>query len=349
MGGDIFEKGDFIPDEDRLQTPKSAELVPNFELKTPKFSRKFVIAFFEMEKSRYKDSTTKSLIEQNLKRLMTYFDSVDENSAVSVEKQVVENVNQKLNDPNITSDEREKLLGDKNRLMLAASTVKYSSEPMTGLYNRGGLVEALKMIVEHPQIVYKNFEDKNQNESGKSGEEEVEIKKFEDVSKLRFPILMVDIDNLKQVNDDPNGGHAAGDALILETAEVLQTSVREGDVVARYGGDEFVLVLPKMDIEDQQDEAIQQDVEGNQSDQDSEDVHLINENISLRILEKVGEGSNISLTRGGDTSVTYDDIKAVVESDDPQSALTNLLSNADKALYEAKIAGKNQMKVARNK
>ena len=54
--------------------------------------------------------------------------------------------------------------------------------------------------------------------------------------------MMIDIDNFKKVNDQH--GHLVGDALLREFADVLQRSIRKVDILGRYGGDEFFVILP---------------------------------------------------------------------------------------------------------
>jgi len=58
-----------------------------------------------------------------------------------------------------------------------------------------------------------------------------------------FSIVLIDVDNLKSVND--RQGHAAGDVLLQELARSLRDSIRESDFAARIGGDEFGLLLPQ--------------------------------------------------------------------------------------------------------
>ena len=63
-----------------------------------------------------------------------------------------------------------------------------------------------------------------------------------------FCIAIADIDNFKQIND--NAGHAAGDKVLQELAKIMRSNVREMDIVARYGGDEFVILMPETKISD---------------------------------------------------------------------------------------------------
>jgi len=66
-----------------------------------------------------------------------------------------------------------------------------------------------------------------------------------------FQLLMLDLDGFKAVND--TFGHKAGDALLKEVAKVIRAELREYDFLARYGGDEFVAIIPDTNSEDVSD------------------------------------------------------------------------------------------------
>src|SRR3984893_768491 len=88
------------------------------------------------------------------------------------------------------------------------------TDPLTGLANRRAFEQAL--------------EQRLASDSGET-----------------FAVLMLDVDGLKQVNDAR--GHAAGDAVLMRVASVLSTDLRQADLATRWGGDEFVLLMPGMD------------------------------------------------------------------------------------------------------
>ncbi|PWC12140.1 EAL domain-containing protein [Brenneria corticis] len=123
-------------------------------------------------------------------------------------------------------------------------------------------------------------------------------------------IMMVDLDGFKDVNDSL--GHASGDAILVNVAKKIQSSVRTGDLVARMGGDEFALLFPGLD---------------NQQVAAQIAEHIIHEISQTMIIDDLQ--INISASIG---TVLY-----------PADGITaqDLLTSADLALYQAKSEGRN--------
>jgi len=66
-------------------------------------------------------------------------------------------------------------------------------------------------------------------------------------SKMTFSLILIDLDDFRYVNG--NYGHHVGDLVLAEVAKVLRTSMRAKDIVGRWGGDEFIVILPNTDLE----------------------------------------------------------------------------------------------------
>jgi two-component system cell cycle response regulator len=130
--------------------------------------------------------------------------------------------------------------------------------------------------------------------------------------------LLIDMDHFKSIND--TYGHAAGDEVLKEFALRLATSVRAIDVLCRYGGEEFVVVMP---------------------DTQQEDACRIAERIRLHVA-----GAPFRIHGGRDTISATISI-GVASSHDPEDTLEALLQRADEALYEAKSGGRNRVVTAR--
>jgi diguanylate cyclase (GGDEF)-like protein len=124
--------------------------------------------------------------------------------------------------------------------------------------------------------------------------------------------VMLDIDHFKAVND--TYGHAAGDQVIAEVAQRLRTGIRNIDVGGRYGGEEFVLVLPE--------------------------TGLVGAGLLAERLRRAVAGAPVA-TVGGALAITVSAGVATSQPDVPDIA--TLISNADAALYSAKRAGRNRV------
>jgi diguanylate cyclase (GGDEF)-like protein len=130
-------------------------------------------------------------------------------------------------------------------------------------------------------------------------------------------VLFVDLDGLKAVND--RAGHEAGDALILEAARRIERSTRSGDVIARIGGDEFVVLVPGV--------------------ADAPSVR--------RIAATVMESMAIPYGRPDGSVAARIDASVGVAVAAAPAAIGDAIVAADKAMYEAKRSGGNRSVVAR--
>jgi diguanylate cyclase (GGDEF)-like protein len=150
--------------------------------------------------------------------------------------------------------------------------------------------------------------------------------RYKNSRKNRFSVLYIDLDNFKYYND--TFGHPTGDAVLKYFIHVLESLVRNIDVIGRLGGDEFIIMLPETP-------------EGNSAA------------LAERILEKLKDHKAFTSAIRSDTGSEIPAEKNLrcsmgIAEYDPKQNITvdTLLSRADKALYEAKNAGKNCYKIS---
>lgn len=168
-------------------------------------------------------------------------------------------------------------------------------DPLTGFYNRRFLV--LKLKSELKRLGRKHGWSKDQFE---------------------ISVVMLDLDNFKLVND--SFGHPEGDRVLSVMASAIRTSVRKNELVCRYGGDEFCVILPDLSI---QNAAVF-----------AEKIRKLIENNPDLAYRTAGKVATIRVTASiGVASVSG------VKAFDPDK----LLKAADRALYRAKSAGRNQV------
>jgi diguanylate cyclase (GGDEF)-like protein len=124
-------------------------------------------------------------------------------------------------------------------------------------------------------------------------------------------IIMIDIDNFKVIND--TYGHLVGDQILKEFTAIISNTIRKSDFVGRYGGEEFLAVIPDLDVDEVKTiaERIRKNIE-------SEIFHI--GSLSLKITASLG-------------------VYVLTE----KSKIEDAIKLADDALYEAKKSGKNRV------
>jgi two-component system cell cycle response regulator len=165
--------------------------------------------------------------------------------------------------------------------------VQATHDFLTQLLNRAGIMDALEQEL--------NRSDRNQGV---------------------FSVILADIDHFKQIND--TYGHAAGDQVLREVAARMKASLRSYDVAGRYGGEEFLVIVPDCD-----------------------------EAAALRVAEKMRKSVCSTPIQILGTDRTTSISLGVSTRSEPTSA-DALLSAADTALYQAKSFGRNCVHAASN-
>jgi diguanylate cyclase (GGDEF)-like protein len=126
---------------------------------------------------------------------------------------------------------------------------------------------------------------------------------------FRFAIMFVDLDGFKPIND--RLGHKAGDVVLRQVARIFQSCLRQGDVVGRYGGDEFIFLL-------------------NQVNHPSE-VTEVAERVLARLQAPIDVGEPVTV--GASIGITF--------NTNMNETGEELIRDADQAMYRAKTRGKN--------
>ena len=134
--------------------------------------------------------------------------------------------------------------------------------------------------------------------------------------KKPFSLAIIDIDNFKPYND--THGHLAGDKVLIALAKLLKENTRKSDITARYGGDEFIIILPELELNQAKSLA----------EKLCEKMHQ-SEDLKKLDLKSVGLSISIGIASFPESGKTID----------------KLLKKADDALYAAKKSGKNTVSI----
>jgi diguanylate cyclase (GGDEF)-like protein len=160
-------------------------------------------------------------------------------------------------------------------------------DPLTGLFNRRYLEESLQREVARAERTARPL-----------------------------ALLMLDVDHFKRFND--SYGHEAGDAVLRALGRLLRQSVREGDIACRFGGEEFVVLLPEATLETAQERA----------ERIRDEARRIRIHREGRYLDPVSVSFGVAI---------YPDHGVSAET---------LLAAADAALYRAKSSGRDRVMVS---
>lgn len=143
-------------------------------------------------------------------------------------------------------------------------------------------------------------------------------------------LLMIDLDRFKLVNDAE--GHEAGDVVLIEVARRIQSIIRESDMAARIGGDEFVVLIDRFEVDHAESEA---------------QAFMLAERL-IKIIEEPVDYQGTALTVGASIGIRMLGSSLSKAQTLASSVASCVIADADKAMYKAKRAGKGRVIVFAN-
>ena len=142
--------------------------------------------------------------------------------------------------------------------------------------------------------------------------------------KTPLSLLMLDIDHFKRYNDE--FGHMVGDATLKKVAEILKVSVRRVDLVGRYGGEEFIVVMPETKQQDALDVA-----------------ERIRSSIARHTFKLYHVETKVTVSQG--IATYHPNFSKLPETADSEPIVEALIKASDKCLYQAKEDGRNRVMI----
>lgn len=192
---------------------------------------------------------------------------------------------------------------------------------LPGMILVGKQIQNLRQLLKATRYQLEHYEEKSVRDeltglyNRRQLQTELDRAKLQvDTLSIPFSICLIDIDRFKDIND--NNGHLAGDTILKEFSRVARESIRDTDILGRYGGDEFMLILPDTDLKG----AV---------------MHAERLRVYAHFLDfqKVLPQKHISLSIG-------------VAQYRKGEKIIDLISRADAALYQAKQFGRNRVEWA---